>query len=76
MAGAGTLRSKVLSGNMDRSIQAYHNMNKFLAAFLEHVRIFPLVLDLITNLWKDTHYYEKFRHLTVLSYSNTFFNNS
>ncbi|PSN51036.1 hypothetical protein C0J52_15421 [Blattella germanica] len=36
MAGAGGLRTKVLSGNMDRSIYAYHNMNKFLAAFLEH----------------------------------------
>ncbi|KAJ4448147.1 hypothetical protein ANN_10160, partial [Periplaneta americana] len=36
MAGAGGLRTKVMSGNMDRSIQAYHNMNKFLAAFLEH----------------------------------------
>ncbi|KAJ9575177.1 hypothetical protein L9F63_025870, partial [Diploptera punctata] len=36
MAGAGGLRNKMMSGNMDRSIQAYHNMNKFLAAFLEH----------------------------------------
>ncbi|GFG28269.1 hypothetical protein Cfor_01261 [Coptotermes formosanus] len=36
VAGAGALRSKMLSGNVDRSIQAYHNMNKFLAAFLEH----------------------------------------
>lgn len=50
MGGAGALRSKVLSGNMDRSIQIYHNMNKFLAAFFEHVRILLLVFDLIYNL--------------------------
>jgi hypothetical protein len=50
MGGAGALRSKVLSGNMDRSIHAYHNMNKFLAAFLEHVRILSLVLSLIYRL--------------------------
>jgi hypothetical protein len=49
MAGPGALRSKVLSGNMDRSIQAYHNMNKFLAAYLEHVRISSWVLDLISK---------------------------
>lgn len=39
VAGPAALRSKVLSANMDRIIQAYHNMNKFLAAYLEHVRI-------------------------------------
>ena len=50
MASAGALRSKMLSGNVDRSIQAYHNMNKFLAAFLEHVRICSSVLDLIYKL--------------------------
>ncbi|PNF39238.1 hypothetical protein B7P43_G17631 [Cryptotermes secundus] len=36
VAGPAALRSKVLSANMDRIIQAYHNMNKFLAAYLEH----------------------------------------
>jgi hypothetical protein len=49
--GAGALRSKVLSGNMDRSIQAYHNMNRFLAAFLEHVNILSLVI-IIVNMVK------------------------
>ena len=50
MAGAGALRSKMMSDNVDRSIQAYHNMNKFLAAFFEHVRICSSVLDLIYKL--------------------------
>lgn len=34
---AGGFRAKLSSGNIDKSIQAYHNMNKFLAAFFEHV---------------------------------------
>jgi len=50
VAGAGALRSKMLSDNVDRSIQAYHNMNKFLAAFFEHVRICSSVFDLIYKL--------------------------
>ena len=31
------------NSDIDRSIQAYHNMNKFLAAFLEHVSKFNSV---------------------------------
>lgn len=50
VAGAGALRSKMMSDNVDRSIQAYHNMNKFLAAFFEHVRICSSVLHLIYKL--------------------------
>jgi len=50
VAGAGTLRSRMMSDNVDRSIQAYHNMNKFLAAFFEHVRRCSSVLDLIYKL--------------------------
>ncbi|KAK7873573.1 hypothetical protein R5R35_009277 [Gryllus longicercus] len=38
-AGAGSLRSKMSSTNVDRSVQAYHTMNKFLAAFLEHALV-------------------------------------
>lgn len=36
-----TLRVKLMgsSKDFDRSVGAYHNMNKFLAAFLEHVSI-------------------------------------
>lgn len=30
-------RSKMRSETVDRSVQAYKNMNRFLAAFLEHV---------------------------------------
>lgn len=33
------VRTKLGSDGVDRSIQAYHNMNRFLAAFLEHVCI-------------------------------------
>jgi hypothetical protein len=70
VAGAGALRSKMLSGNVDRSIQAYHNMNKFLAAFLEHVRISSSVLGLISKLQKTVHCGEKSRHLLMLPCSN------
>ncbi|XP_067004734.2 meckelin [Anabrus simplex] len=34
--GGGGLRSKIASNDVDRSVQAYHSMNKFLSAYLEH----------------------------------------
>nr|CAD7441633.1 unnamed protein product [Timema bartmani] len=36
MGTAGGLRSKMAVENVDKSVQAYHSMNRFLSAFLEH----------------------------------------
>jgi hypothetical protein len=71
VAGAVALRSKMLSGNVDQSIQAYHNMNKFLAAFFEHVRISSSVLGLMSKLQKTVHCGEKSRHLLMLPCPNS-----
>nr|CAD7394278.1 unnamed protein product [Timema cristinae] len=37
MGTASGLRSKMAVENVDKSVQAYHSMNRFLSAFLEHV---------------------------------------
>jgi hypothetical protein len=64
VAGPAALRSKAVPGNMDRSIQAYHNMNKFLAAYLEHVRISSEVLTLI---YESPQLYTDVRNIEMLS---------
>ena len=55
------LSNKNSESNFERTILAYHNINRFLGAFIDHVKIYVIIIMLLLI-------YNKFQALNDLDY--------
>lgn len=62
-ASNSTERSKIKNETVDRSVEAYKNMNRFLSAYLEHVKFY-----LIKRKRKCGHGYQSINKKKFLTY--------